>query len=366
MIVKNEKDNLQGCFDSVCDQIGTWTICDTGSTDGTQDFIKEYFASKGIKGNLIEEPWVNFGANRTSAFRHARGTAEYLLVIDASDRLSGTIPNLGDFTSYHLEMKYGSITFPRCQIFKGDLEWKYVGVLHEYPCLVDGETRHGYIKEAHFIVRTSGKERNGFSNRYAGDAEVLTKALVDEPNNSRYQFYLAQSYRDSGQHKRAVTEYLKRASMGGFAEEVYVSYLNAARLSTDPFFPVKAEYLLRAFEAVPRLEALHAIMVNCRSQHNFSLGFKFGLMGIEIDRKNRNHLFTEVGIYDYLYLDELSIAAHYNGFHRLAVDLIRGMVGVTDLHRQRIENNAKFFLEASNKFHVTWNRELQEQVDTKA
>ena len=43
MIVKNESKIIERCFDSVKDYIDTWCICDTGSTDGTQDIIKKYF-----------------------------------------------------------------------------------------------------------------------------------------------------------------------------------------------------------------------------------------------------------------------------------------------------------------------------------
>ena len=40
MIVKNEMANLERCLGAVADHIGCWVIGDTGSTDGTQDFIR--------------------------------------------------------------------------------------------------------------------------------------------------------------------------------------------------------------------------------------------------------------------------------------------------------------------------------------
>lgn len=68
MIVKNETHIIKECFDSIYDQIDYWIIVDTGSTDGTQELIKNYFAEKGIPGELIERPWVSFGHNRTELF----------------------------------------------------------------------------------------------------------------------------------------------------------------------------------------------------------------------------------------------------------------------------------------------------------
>ena len=41
MIVKNEAETIKRCIDSVKDHIDYLVICDTGSTDGTQDLIKE-------------------------------------------------------------------------------------------------------------------------------------------------------------------------------------------------------------------------------------------------------------------------------------------------------------------------------------
>ena len=46
MIVKNEMANLERCLGAVADHICCWVIGDTGSTDGTQDFIIAFFAER--------------------------------------------------------------------------------------------------------------------------------------------------------------------------------------------------------------------------------------------------------------------------------------------------------------------------------
>ena len=64
MIVKNENnDHYRECLESVTPYIDYYCICDNGSTDGTQEFIKEFFDKKGIEGEVHDVPWV--GSDKT-------------------------------------------------------------------------------------------------------------------------------------------------------------------------------------------------------------------------------------------------------------------------------------------------------------
>src|SRR5436190_21012115 len=81
MIVKNEANVLARCLASCRELIDYWVICDTGSTDGTQELIRHELA--GTPGELHEHEWVDFGHNRSELMKLARGKADYLLLIDA-------------------------------------------------------------------------------------------------------------------------------------------------------------------------------------------------------------------------------------------------------------------------------------------
>ena len=59
MIVKNESEIITRCLDSVKDLIDYWVISDTGSTDGTQQIITDYFKQHNIPGLLLENAWKN-------------------------------------------------------------------------------------------------------------------------------------------------------------------------------------------------------------------------------------------------------------------------------------------------------------------
>src|SRR5579859_5175486 len=81
MIVRDEATGISACLENLREVIDSWVICDIGSTDATQEVVRE--SLHGIPGELHEVPWVDFGHNRTTALRLARGKADYHLIADA-------------------------------------------------------------------------------------------------------------------------------------------------------------------------------------------------------------------------------------------------------------------------------------------
>lgn len=54
--------------------------------------------------------------------------------------------------------------------------------------------------------------------------------MEEEPNNARYIFYLAESYRDAGDPIHALEWYQKRVDIGGWKEEIFWSLLQIAKM----------------------------------------------------------------------------------------------------------------------------------------
>ena len=134
MIVKNESKVIGRCLAAVKSLISYWVIVDTGSTDNTQDVIRQTL--HGIPGELHERPCKNFGHNRTEALRLAQGRADYTLIVDADEELVPA-PHfqwpLLTMDSYQLKTELLNLVYYRTQVLRSALEWRFEGVLHEYP-----------------------------------------------------------------------------------------------------------------------------------------------------------------------------------------------------------------------------------------
>jgi glycosyltransferase involved in cell wall biosynthesis len=365
MIVKDESKVIKRCIDSVKDYIDYWVICDTGSTDGTQDVIKNLMKEYKIDGELHEREWKDYGTNRTESLELSNGKCDYRLIIDADDFLEvqeGANPfnNLTE-DSYKILIKLGSISYYRTQFVKSDQDWKYVGVLHEY---LEGpkDSSEGFIENSLMIASVSGDKREGSNgkNKYYTDALTFEKELAkseDELNNdlrSRYQFYLGQSYRDAEMYDRSIEAYQKRADMGGWAEEVYVSLYMIAKIKNamnKPDDEIVNAYL-KAWEYRPiRLEAAYHLIRYLVTQKRYFLGLTIAGMCMRMHPCN-DILFVEGDIWTWKMSDEYSVLAYYTGNIKDAYYSCRAIV----------ENPIFNEIEPSEKDRILKNYEIFENV----
>lgn len=363
MIVKNEVQNMRRCLESVKDIISYWVICDTGSTDGTQDLIKQLMAEWGIPGELHERPWVDFAFNRTESLQLARDKAEYTLVIDADDYLEiqgekELFKHL-KYDQYHCNIIHGGLSYYRTQIISNAHAWRYVGVLHEYLEGPKDVNLFPAVVLPNVIFRASASEsRNGFSGpkKYISDALVLEKALLtddlDPGLRTRYTFYLGQSYRDAGEHARALTAYQQRIELGGWEEELYYSKYMCARLKMALNYKEEEviDAFLRAWEYRPsRVDALFDLIVYLRDRNRVALAWAFATIGIKVP-PTRDALFVRPDIHQWRMLDEYSILASRTGNKVEAVNAARSLVNsphfitlVPENERARIQSNLAVF-----------------------
>lgn len=226
MIVKDEEGYIEKCLQSVAPLIDYWVIVDTGSTDNTKFLIKEILSD--IPGELHEREWKNFGHNRNEALDLARDKCDYILFMDGDDWLEYEgefhFPELVQ-DSYYFIAGSDNFSFLRTHLVKSKLPWKWIGVLHEYISL-EGRYTYGTIENLYYRVGWKADEEDKFIDRI----DILLEALEEDPNNARYVFYLAESYRDTGDFINAIKWYQRRIEIGGWREEVFWSSLQIAKM----------------------------------------------------------------------------------------------------------------------------------------
>jgi len=314
MIVKNEKAVICRCLASLKPYITYWVIVDTGSSDGTQEIIRNFM--KEIPGELHERPWVDFAHNRNEALALAKNKADYIFFMDADDVLE-VHPNFQwtnfDKDFYYVNIKYAGMEYSRVNFIKSSLNWKWTGVLHE---VIESTQARIFIPDPvadmAIVVNTDGA-RSKDPQKYLKDAKVLEKALEKEPNSTRNQFYLAQSYKDAELYKEAIEAYQKRVDMGGWDQEVYISLLKIAglrELLKEPDAVVHESYK-KAYEFRPsRLETLYYLTRFERKRKRFAAGYEAALKGL-FHPHSKDLLFVESSIYDYGLLLEFSVCAYW-------------------------------------------------------
>lgn len=350
MIVKNEAQVIRRCLASVRPVISHWVIVDTGSTDGTQDIIRDYM--KDMPGELYERPWQDFAHNRSEALQLARPHGEYSLIIDADDALAladdFVLPTLAA-DSYVVDIHDGATHYQRTQLVRNALPWRYQGVLHEYlTCEGAGQVGHLPV----VMLRNHDGARRKDSQTYRKDAEILERALATEQDAfliSRYRFYLAQSYRDCGELEKAEASYMQRADLGFWNEEIYISLLEAGRLQDilGRDFEEVMQIYARAMITVPhRAEAAHAAALFCRNRSRHQEGYDIARSALALlDAPVPDGLFMQPWVYHYGLLDEYAINAYWSGHHAASLDACLKMLGHPNLpegQRQRVLDNAKF------------------------
>lgn len=237
MIVKNESARIERALLSVSPYISSWVIVDTGSTDDTKDKIVSFFKARNIVGEIRDEPFEDWSQARNAALNWARQLSfayvpDYFLLMDADMEL--VVKDFAAFqaklegASYDMWQHAGSTHYQNRRLVRAGALGDYRGVTHEYLDIPSA----GLIPEevALFYDHADGANR---PEKFKRDIRLLLKGLKKEPNNERYFFYLACSYRDAGMPAQAAKWFKRRVEAGGWDEEVWQAHLNLAHAYKD-------------------------------------------------------------------------------------------------------------------------------------
>jgi glycosyltransferase involved in cell wall biosynthesis len=329
MIVKNESKIITRLLTSVLPIIDYYCICDTGSTDDTVEIITKFFQTTNIVGKITYEPFKDFAHNRTFSLHQCVNIpAEYLLLLDADMILdTSNLKNIEEFKNsltmdgYYLYQGNDKLFYKNIRIIKNNPNIIYWGVTHEYVKFPQG-SQSGEILKSVLFIKDLG-DGGSKIDKYERDIRLLEKGLEEIPNDARYTFYLANSYKDAGQYENAIKNYKKRIEIGGWIEEIWHSYYSIGNcyLKLNDI-PNAIYYWMEGYQYFPdRVENLYEIIKYYRENSKNKLANIFyDIARYELNKKtNYDHLFLQNDVYSYKIEYEHTICGYYNSRNNIDI-----------------------------------------------
>jgi tetratricopeptide (TPR) repeat protein len=218
--------------------IDRWTVLDTGSTDGTQDMVRRILGEK--KGQLVEEPFINFRDSRNRCLDLAKKNCKYLLMLDDTYAIRYDLRSFlntvrGDqfASSFSLLILSDDVEYYSNRVTLSERGLRYIYTIHEVIQDTDNKTNVVIPKNAGYIhdYRADYMEKRTM-DRKQYDLQLLHDMVRDDPTNPRHYYYLAQTYNLLEDYENASYWFRKRAftELKGHDQEAVDSCFELARI----------------------------------------------------------------------------------------------------------------------------------------
>ncbi len=255
-MVKNESSSIIRMLESCYRYVDYWVIQDNGSTDGTQDLIRNFMDEKQIPGHLYSTEWRNFEWNRNHAFESLQiidHGCDWVLRMDAdevleiADDFDWSIFEDPEATCFNVPAFSPGSHFYRTWIWSPFMPFYHVGERHEVLRLrgagPDGTQFTSKNLPLNFrqILVGGGQTWNN-PMKFINDALVLEQAKVVGNTlleNPYHFFYIGKSYSDNYEYDgfplgRSHSEEFARRAIFYFKE--YVNFLHNWEATGMPAF----------------------------------------------------------------------------------------------------------------------------------
>ena len=223
-----------------CDYV---VVADNGSTDNTFNVVRQFFVESGLPGSWHVDSWEGYAINKTKMLSYVKDKTEYLLHLDADDRISEDFYfNHEDagYDYYTMKLLRGSASWNATTIYKNDLIWRFIGTAHTIIKANKDNLSQGNLTNRGYCNCDGIGSRAFDPKKYLYDGERLTKqfwdCLLDDPDGllTRSIFYAGQSYMDysvDGGNEKALQWYrLYLRLEDTWIEERYEAQMRLSRI----------------------------------------------------------------------------------------------------------------------------------------
>jgi glycosyltransferase involved in cell wall biosynthesis len=375
MILKDEAHCIRSTIDSCRGYVDRWVVLDTGSTDGTQELLRQEL---GGALELYEEPFVDFSTSRNRALDLCGEKTEYILMLSADEEV--TRPDrLWHFLStrrrqrglsdeaYRVLIEFPGSVYDSNRVIRSRAPWRYTGVTHEVIVRPGGNPEVPRVLGS-TIIHHADSSPNAEVNkkrRYERDVELLEAELERDPTSSRTLFYLGCSYLWTGRNVEAIRTFKRRIDLGGWKEEVFAAKLLSARAACHLGLSWErcVSLYLEAHSYDPtRAEPLADIAKGYGERGDRAAAVVFARRAFEIPEPTGGMaLFLERAVYTWLAADILAHHAYYTpGCESIGLEAAKhAWEHGPPEQREHLARNLAVSLERAGKAGLLLKRELE-------
>ena len=271
-----------------------WTVLDTGSTDETIDTINRVLVGK-KKGNLYEEPFINFRDSRNRCLELAGTSCKFITMLDDTYVISGNLRGFlnevrGDqlSSSFTLYIQSDDTIYGSNRIIKSNSGLRYVHRIHEV--ITDKNNINIVIPKeiANVDDRRFDYMEKRTHERKQLDLKLLFEEVEENPHDPRAYYYLAQTYNLLEDYEKAFYYFTKRAEFtnSGFVQERVDALFESARIANfklkKPWHECEELYNKCYKSDESRPEALYFIGIHYYLENNFNKAFGYFKKAFEI------------------------------------------------------------------------------------
>jgi len=383
-ICKDETPVIENMLESAKGIVDLIVVNDTGSTDGTQQIIKNFGEKYGIPTYVFERPFDDFENSRNHAMQKLRDVVKELnwnadqvhgfwfdcdetLVIDSKFNKAQFTKDLYMINTYIGQMKYTRNTF-----FKVSKPFRWYGPVHEFIVCDEQNITSGLAENIHVDVKMTGNSWLGdIAEKYASHSYKLEAYINKNRQDPRWIFYTAQSWHDAASIKdnkeeneerlrRSLKYYRERVSRtDGYAEEIFYAQYRIGtimRIIEEPWHLTHME-LLKAYQIDPlRGESIKVIIDHYLQMGEWNMAYLYSKFAkTTFHGKNpypTRLLFVDEATYVWKFAEAHAAAAFYTGRMDEAKQTYQEIVNLTKTHPQffspddlnKINMNGQFFL----------------------
>lgn len=239
IMVKNGGEQFEQMLLDNIQYFDRWTILDTGSSDDTINIIHRVLVGK-KKGNLYQEPFINFRESRNRCLELAGTSCKFITILDDTYVINGDLTTFlnevrGDqlSNSFTLYIQSDDTIYGSNRIIKSNSGLKYIHKIHEV--ITDTNNINIVIpKEVSFINdrRFDYMEKRTMDRKQL-DLKLLFEEVAENPHDPRAYYYLAQTYNLLEDYEKSFYYFTKRAEFTnvGFNQERVDALFESARIA---------------------------------------------------------------------------------------------------------------------------------------